>query len=129
MKKYILIGLFGIGGAICRYCIGLIFHETFPWGTLIVNIVGCLLLPFLFVFIKETGIFSREIVTALGTGFIGAFTTFSSFTIDIIKLYDSGKSVMAILYLVTSLAGGMIAATISFSISNYLADKWLKKEV
>lgn len=128
MKKYILIGLFGIAGAICRYSIGLLFHETFPWGTLIVNIVGCLILPFLFVFIRETGLFSREIVTALGTGFVGAFTTFSSFTIDIINLYDSGKFVIAIIYLVTSLAGGMIAAAIGFSISNYMADKWLKKE-
>lgn len=128
MKKYILIGIFGIGGAICRYGIGVLFSAAFPWGTLIVNIAGCFLLPIIFVFIRKAGCFSGEMVTAMGTGFVGAFTTFSTFSTDIIKLADGGNVAMACIYLFTSLAGGMIAVAVSIYISNIAADKFLKKE-
>lgn len=128
MKKYILIGIFGIGGAICRYVIGLFFNTAFPWATLIVNLAGCFLLPVIFVFIQKTGIFSREIVTAMGTGFIGAFTTFSTFSADIIKLVGDGKTAAAGIYLFTSLAGGLIAVVMGIELSNFAADKLIKKE-
>lgn len=128
MKKYILIGIFGIGGAVCRFGIGTLFHTAFPWGTLIVNLAGCFLLPIIFVFIREIGCFSGEIVTAMGTGFVGAFTTFSTFSTDLIKLVNGGNNKMACIYLFASLAGGLIAAAISIYISNFAADKFLKKE-
>ena len=128
MKKYILIGAFGIGGAICRYGIGLLLPGTFPWETLTVNFVGCLLLPIIFVLFREIGTFSEEIVTAMGTGFIGAFTTFSSFTTDIVKLINSGKPAMAVIYLFTSLAGGLIAVAVSVKLSTYAVEKYLEKE-
>jgi len=128
MKKYILIGIFGMGGAICRYGIGHLFNESSPWGTLIVNLTGCFLLPFIFVFLREIGIFSKELVTAIGTGFIGAFTTFSTFTMDIIKLTDHGKITMAVIYLFISLAGGLIAAAVSVTLSNLAVAKYIKKE-
>lgn len=129
MKKYILIGIFGIAGAMFRYGTGLLFHSTFPWGTLTVNFAGCLLLPFIFIFIRDTGILSKELVTALGTGFIGAFTTFSSFTVDIVKLIGSGWPTLAAVYLGTSLASGMIAAYVSVKLSTCAVDKYLKKEI
>ena len=127
MKKYILIGIFGIGGAIFRFGIGLFFHSVFPWGTLIVNLAGCFLLPVIFIFIQEIGAFSGEIVTAMGTGFVGAFTTFSTFSADIVKLINDEKIIMACIYLFTSLAGGLIVVAISINISNFAVDKFIKK--
>ncbi|SHO45585.1 fluoride efflux transporter CrcB [Anaerocolumna xylanovorans] len=128
MKKYLLLFLFGMGGAICRYGIGLLFHETFPWGTFSVNIIGCILLPIVLVFMRETKIISKEYITIIGTGFIGAFTTFSSFIADIITLSNNGKKSMAIIYLFVSLAGGLIATSVSLSICNYAVDKYLKRK-
>lgn len=128
MKKYILIGIFGIGGAVCRFSIGTLFSTAFPWGTLIVNLAGCFLLPVIFVFLREVGSFSGEIITAMGTGFVGAFTTFSTFSTDLIKLVNGGNIAMACIYLFASLFGGLIAATVSINVSNYAADKFIKKE-
>lgn len=128
MKKYILISAFGMAGAICRYFIGLIFRGAFPWGTIIVNIAGCFLLPVIFILIREFGFLSEELVIALGTGFIGAFTTFSAFSVDFIKLMEPGKYTAAFLYLLLSLTGGFAAAAISVKISNYILDQYTAKD-
>lgn len=128
MKKYILITAFGIAGAMCRYGMGLAMNGAIPWGTLTVNLIGCFLLPFVFVYLSESKIFSKELVAAIGTGFVGAFTTFSAFTVDLVKMIDKGDTVVAVLYLAVSLAGGLIAAYISVSISRYLVRKYFKKE-
>lgn len=127
MKKYILIGLMGIAGALCRYLISLLFHGTLPWGTLIVNITGCLLLPFIFIFIREFGIFSNDLVNALGTGFVGAFTTFSSFSVEIIRLIENGNNITALTYLFAGTASGPLAAYISVIFSNYAVKKIVKQ--
>ena len=127
MKKYILIFIFGIAGSICRYGIGLAANGAFPWGTLTVNLVGSLLLPFIFVCLAETGVFSKDMITVIGTGFIGAFTTFSAFTLDNIKLFEQGKPETAVLYLLASLAGGLFAAYAGVRLSLVMIRKYLKK--
>ncbi len=128
MKKYILISAFGMAGAICRYSIGLTLLDTFPWGTLIVNIVGCFLLPFVFIYVRERGIISEELVIAMGTGFIGAFTTFSAFSIDCINLMLQGDYKAVFLYLFFSLAGGFAAASVSVRMSNYMLHQYTTRE-
>jgi CrcB protein len=128
MKRYLLIGIFGIAGAVCRFGVGLLLNTAFPWETCIVNFAGCFLLPAIFVFIQETGICSREMVTAMGTGFVGAFTTFSSFSTDFIKLILEGKVAMACMYLSVSLVGGLIAVVVGMNLSNVAVDKWIRKE-
>lgn len=122
MRKYILIGILGFGGALCRYGTGILFHTDFPWGTLIVNLAGCFLLPIIFILLQELDSFSKEIIAAMGTGFIGAFTTFSTFTTDFTKLISDGNMVKGSIYLFTSLAGGLIVTAISVKISNYTLD-------
>jgi CrcB protein len=110
MKKYILIGLMGTAGALCRYFISMQFSSTLPWGTLMVNILGCLLLPFVFILVRELGHFSDDLVNAMGTGFVGAFTTFSSFSVEIIRRIEGGKISFALFYLLISTSGGLLAA-------------------
>jgi CrcB protein len=128
MKKYTLITIFAIAGAICRYVIGLMMNGAFPWGTLTVNLVGCFLLPAFFILMKETGWISGEMITAIGTGFIGAFTTFSAFSLDVIKLLDQREWVNAVLYLSVSLAGGLFMAYLSVTLCTFIIRKYLKKE-
>ncbi len=128
MKKYILIGLMGTAGALCRYSVSMLFHSTLPLGTLFVNILGCLLLPFFFILVRELGYFSEDLVNAIGTGFVGAFTTFSSFTVEIIRLIEGGKISMALFYLLISTSGGLLAAYISVMFSNYVIKKLLRQK-
>lgn len=121
-----LIGLMGIAGAICRYLISLLFQGSFPWGTLTVNILGCLLLPFVFIFIRELGFLSEDLINAMGTGFVGAFTTFSSFSVEIIRMIENGKTAAAFTYLFVSTAGGFLAAYVSILFSYYAIRKFMK---
>ncbi len=115
----------GIAGALCRYFISLLFQGVYPWGTLLVNILGCLLLPFLFIFIRELGFFSDDLVNAMGTGFVGAFTTFSSFSVEIVKLIDNKQIIYAIFYLLASTTGGLLAAYISVTFSNFAIKRFI----
>lgn len=126
MKKYLLIGFMGIAGALCRYGITSLFHGFFPWGTLMVNIIGCLLLPFIFICIRELGSISNDLINAMGTGFVGAFTTFSSFSVEIIRLIENEKSTAALSYLLMSTVGGLLAAYISIVFSNFTVKKFVK---
>ncbi len=128
MKKYIMIGSMGIAGALCRYGVSLLFPSGFPWSTLIVNMLGCLLLPVIFIVLRELGTFSDRLVTAMGTGFIGAFTTLSSFTVEIIKLLSSGKTGTAATYLLLSTAGGLTIAYLSVLFSTKAIRKIMKKK-
>ncbi len=127
MKKYILTGLMGIAGALFRYLFSLLFHGELPLGTLLVNITGCLLLPFIFIFIRELGFFSNDLVNAMGTGFIGAFTTFSSFSVEMIQMMENKKVTTALSYFFVSTAGGLLTAYISTLFSHYAIRKFVKK--
>lgn len=127
LKKYLLILVFGFFGAMCRYGIGLAINDTISWGTLFVNLIGSFLLPFVFTGLSDTEFFSKELITAMGTGFIGAFTTFSAFTLDIIKMFQNGELLAASLYLFASLAGGLLAAASGVSISQSMVMKFGKK--
>lgn len=98
----------GLGGVL-RYWTsnlshGFLGHE-FPYGTLVVNISGCFLMGILFIllFEKFDGI-SPHLRTLLLVGFLGGYTTFSSFSIETITLFENGAFLSAALNIVLSLA-------------------------
>ncbi|MBI2792564.1 MAG: fluoride efflux transporter CrcB [Gammaproteobacteria bacterium] len=107
MNNVLLIGIgSGIGG-IFRYLLSSIvyqyFGRTFPYGTLIVNAVGCLVMGFLFVILLERfdGIGS-QLRAFLLIGFLGGFTTFSSFSIETLNLFENGQQLFAFLNIMVS---------------------------
>ncbi|WP_229683054.1 fluoride efflux transporter FluC [Virgibacillus oceani] len=108
IKLYIAVGIGGIIGAVGRYSISLLFQPNvnFPYATLIVNLIGCYLLSFVLNkgLIKQR--LSPEMFAALGTGTIGAFTTFSTFAVETIELWTR-NSYLSILYVVISIFGGL----------------------
>src|SRR5690625_3870800 len=92
--QYIFVGLAGMLGAICRYSIGLavtnyIISTHFPFETLFINILGCFLLGWLLSSLSTIqDKIHPDIIKSIRIGFIGAFTTFSAFSVETLSLID-----------------------------------------
>lgn len=98
MLKIFCVGIGGCAGSILRYLISLyapkIWGEHLPYGTLIVNVVGGLLIGFIMDLCLQNNV-SLEIRLFLTTGIIGGFTTFSTFSYETINLFSSGRYLSA----------------------------------
>jgi CrcB protein len=106
------IGCGGSGGAFAHYAVTLWLPTeagAFPRGTFAINVTGAGLLGFLLVLVTEHFPRSRIARLVLGTGFIGAFTTFSTFAVEADLLLRGEDSAMAARYVVSSLAAGLTA--------------------
>ncbi|WP_144511034.1 fluoride efflux transporter CrcB [Bacillus sp. FJAT-22090] len=110
---YLYIGIAGALGAISRYFIGhlLFSHTLFPFATLLVNLVGCYALAYL---TSRVFHFSNQLKTAVGTGFIGSFTTFSALSVETVELFEQGYVLLALIYLVISIGGGIIMSNLGW---------------
>ncbi|TCZ79468.1 fluoride efflux transporter CrcB [Paenibacillus albiflavus] len=108
MKNYLYIGIGGAFGAVCRLLITRLWPSTgtvFPFGTLACNLVGCVLLGYLTYALFPR--MSEQVKLMITTGFIGAFTTLSTFSMETVILLENGRTLLAFAYVVTSLIGGM----------------------
>ncbi|MBK2001552.1 fluoride efflux transporter CrcB [Listeria ivanovii subsp. londoniensis] len=118
---FLYVGLFGALGGMCRYAINLwLGGGDFPYATLVVNLIGCFLLAFVMRFLVEKSRISLVILNGIGTGFIGAFTTFSAFSVDAIQLLKNGEMVLAISYILTSFIGGLLMVKLGAMLSTRL---------
>jgi CrcB protein len=110
---WISIALGGALGAVCRYWVSLsllpVSSYKFPFATLSVNVAGSLLMGLLYVLIVEKGGLPDQARDILMIGFLGAFTTFSTFSLDAISLWQNGAQLMALIYVVSSVALCLIA--------------------
>lgn len=92
MKSLILVGIGGAIGSILRYTtvnsINRIFNATFPLGTFIVNLIGCLIIGIIIAAAEKEQLINNEIKLLLVAGFCGGFTTFSSFSLENIQLLN-----------------------------------------
>lgn len=109
----VLVGAGGFFGAITRYLVdGWVATTTgggFPWGTLVVNVTGSFLLGLLFAASVERGVLPASIRPPVLIGFIGAYTTFSTFTLESWRLVEDGSYVLAIANVGGSLLLGFVA--------------------
>lgn len=108
-------------GAWCRYALGGAIAERhqrlFPVETLVINVLGSLLLGAV-VGLASSGHLSNQAVTWAGTGFCGAFTTFSTFTFETLRLIEDGAWRAAFMNLVASATLCFGAAGIAFHLTN-----------
>ena len=108
------IGVAGFAGAVARYHVeGLVSRQTrgaFPWGTLAVNVSGCFLLGLLVTLLTERFLPHPTVRVALTIGFVGAYTTFSTFAYETLRLGEDGAVGLATMNVVASLAIGILAA-------------------
>lgn len=110
LKNSLAVGLGAFGGGICRLLIGQLITSTFPLSTLIVNLCGCFLLTYFTVLTDQSLHLPKAVILLIGTGFLGAFTTFSSFTLDALHLLQSGHLLSWLIYSLSSMVGGIIGA-------------------
>lgn len=100
------ISLFGVFGVLARYAIGLFvaraFSFTFPLGTFGVNLLGSFLIGVVYVIAVEKNLISENLRLAIMIGFLGGFTTFSSYTLEGARLIEEARYLMAGLYLALS---------------------------
>jgi CrcB protein len=116
----LLIGLGGFAGAVSRYLVdGWVTDRTagpFPWGTLAVNLSGSFVLGLLFAVTAERAILPADIRGPVMIGFIGAYTTFSTFMLESWVLIEDGSYTTAIANLGGSVLLGLIAVVAGLTI-------------
>lgn len=103
----------GAVGALARYVIGGWIAERttgpFPWGTLVVNASGSLVLGFVFVVLTERFLPHPNLRLALTVGFLGAYTTFSTFSLETLRLIQDGAVGLAAVNVIASVVSGLLA--------------------
>lgn len=114
MRTIVAVGVAGFFGALARYGLeGFVSHRSegsFPWGTLIVNVSGSLVLGFLFaVLIEGRVVVVPWLRTAMTVGFVGAYTTFSTLTLETFRLIEEGSVGLAGANAFGSLGIGLVA--------------------
>ena len=112
--SWLLIGVAGAAGALVRYGLGvLVGPRAFPGVTLTINVTGSFLLALLLT-LAAGGRVSSQTALVLGTGFLGAYTTYSTFSWDVVTLLRDGAWVTAVGYLLLSVVLGLAAAGLGY---------------
>ncbi len=106
LKQLLLIGMGGAFGAISRFLLSngiyALWGRAFPYGTLFVNVFGSLFMGLLYALLIERVTFSEDLRALLLVGFLGALTTFSTFSIETLLLFEQGIWLKAILNILSS---------------------------
>ena len=119
MRHLLAVALGGSLGSVARYLLqGSVQRRAgeaqgwaaiFPWGTLAVNVLGCLLIGFLAVLFEERPLIAPATRTFLLIGLLGGFTTFSSFGFETFALARDGSTLLALANVATSVLAGLVA--------------------
>jgi CrcB protein len=121
MMLVIFVGA-GLGGLV-RYGLSEWIQDAagagFPWGTLVVNVSGSLLLTFVYSVLEGTAA-SPEWRAFLGIGILGGYTTFSTFSYETVRLLQDGSRRTALLNVAVGTAGGLTAATLGLALAGTL---------
>ena len=114
-----MVGVGGLLGVLSRYGIArLTLHtEALLWSTVAINIAGSFLLGLL----TTEAWFSRDFREGIGVGFLGGFTTFSTFSVQAVMEVDGGETGRAVLYVALSVVGGIAAAAAGYVLGRRLA--------
>lgn len=112
MRTAVGIAVAGALGALARYALeGWVSKRTgaFPWGTFVVNVTGAFLLGFLFTLLTERLTVTPWFRSTLTIGFLGAYTTFSTLSLETFRLIEDGAYLLGMANALGSLAAGLLA--------------------
>ncbi len=114
MWTYLAIAFFGVLGCWARFAqsnlVQAVYGRDFPYATMSINVMGSFLMGFLFIETLERLTLSPALRTGILTGFLGGYTTFSTFEMETVLLAEGGEAFKAILYVLLSVGLGFIAA-------------------
>ena len=97
-----------------------LFLSSFPFGTIVVNILGAFLMGFVVSYFADKVNISQNIKMFLTIGFLGGFTTFSTFNLDFYQLFSNGEILASLLYLIATFALTVIAFYLGLSLFKFL---------
>ena len=121
MTRLLLVGLGGFVGTLGRYWLsGLIarrYGETFPYGTLVVNALGCFVIGFLFYFFYERSLTAPTSRTVIFIGLLGGFTTFSSYGLQTFTLLRDGEVLLALANIAASNVLCLVLVWLGFTLA------------
>lgn len=108
---YFFVGLGGVAGSLLRYFLSMlavhVWGNTFPIGTLFINLTGSFILGWLTNAFRGSKKVHPYFLTALTTGVVGSYTTFSTFSYETVHLFETQKYLFGMLYMLISLFGGL----------------------
>lgn len=119
-----VISLGGALGAVSRYLVSQALPVKaghFPWATFLTNLSGCFALGLLMVFVLDVWPPNRYVRPFLGVGFLGGYTTFSTFAVEVRNLAGHGAWTLADAYAVNSLVGGLVAVWCGIALARLIA--------
>jgi CrcB protein len=124
MMRILYIGLAGMLGTLGRYWLSSLiarrYGETFPLGTLVVNVIGCFLAGLLFYLMQERFLVNQTLRTIIMIGFLGGFTTFSAYGLQTFTLLRDGRFAFAALNLIVSNVVGLLMVWAGYAVARVL---------
>lgn len=124
MQRYVLIALGGALGSVARFWVGSAvtgrMGTRFPFGTLIINISACLIIGLSLEFLNRHADLNPSWRYLFPIGFIGAYSTFSTFEWETFANIDNGAFWIALLYVVVSLITGLIAVALGVALARVI---------
>ncbi len=128
--NFLYVGLAGFAGAILRVGIGWIPQGiypniTFPYPTLLINLLGSFLLAYFLIAVNNNRVtITPEMKAAIATGLLGSFTTFSTFSVEILLLFQEKAYALVMLYITLSFLGGLFFSWLGIHAAT---KRWNKK--
>jgi fluoride exporter len=123
--QLLLVGLGGFAGAVLRWAVDGWISErnptAFPFGTLFINLTGSFVLGVLFALVVERDVLPADIRLPLMVGFLGAYTTFSTFMLESWRLVETGAYGLAAANLVGSVALGLVAVVAGLAVGRFVS--------
>ncbi|MEI7998395.1 MAG: fluoride efflux transporter CrcB [Candidatus Omnitrophota bacterium] len=124
MDKFLCLTFSGVAGTLARYLLSGVIYQRFgvdfPYGTLVVNLIGCFLIGFFDSLIQDRFLLSPQLRLLLMTGFCGAFTTFSTFILETSNLFKDGEPVRALLNVLISVIAGFLIFRLGVALGKFI---------
>ena len=125
LSTLLWIGLGGFVGSICRYLLGGAVHQvlhntTFPYGTIVVNLVGCFAIGVGGGLVEIRQLFTPEVRMFLLVGLLGSFTTFSTFGYESVTLAREGELLASLANIAIQVVAGVVLVWLGYGLTKSL---------
>lgn len=123
-NQFLLVAIGGAAGSLCRYSLSGVAHRFFgngfAWGTLVVNVLGSFILGFAFAMVDQRQWMAATVRLLLMVGFLGAFTTFSTYALESMNFARQGQLTVAVANIAANNLSGLIAVIAGFWAARFL---------